>query len=117
MKRVFRTVPCSVLATAVLLSWNSIALSGPDAGEAPPGQDRPREGAVLRMEEMIIHGNADDPGVLYLLPRAETPLLPLVAGPAERKESILRDTKDQDDISPSDESRGNSSNPEQDHGT
>jgi len=102
VKRVFRTVPCCVLATAVLVSWNPLARS--DTGEAPPVQDRPQERDVLRLEEMIIQGNADVPGVLYLLPRVESPPLPLTAGPAERKESILLDTRDVDDAFLSDES-------------
>lgn len=97
MKSVFRILPCFVLATAVLVSWNSPARSGPDPGEAPPARDRPQERDVHRLEEMIIQGNADVPGVLYLLPRVESPPLPLTAGPAERKESILLDTRDVDD--------------------
>jgi hypothetical protein len=48
---------------------------------------------------MVIRGEADYPGVLYLLPRPEPPILPFTAGPEERRDSILRDTRDEDDAS------------------
>lgn len=98
MKRAVRTPPRAVLATALLLSWSLFALS-PDACAAPPGKGGSRERGVVRLEEMVIRGEADYPGVLYLLPRPEPPLLPFTAGPEERRESILRDTRDGDDAS------------------
>lgn len=98
MKRAVQTPPRAVLAAALLLSWGLFAFS-PDAWAAPPGKGGSREREAVRLEEMVIRGEADYPGVLYLLPRADPPLLPFTAGPKERMESLLRDTRDGDDAS------------------
>lgn len=98
MKRAVRKPPRALLASAALIAWGLFAFS-PDAWAAPPGKDGSREREAVRLEEMVIRGEADYPGVLYLLPRAEAPLPAFTPGPEERMESLLRDTRDGDDAS------------------
>ena len=104
MSRVSRAAARSVLAAA-LLSCCPFALSGLHAGEAQPARDRRGTGDALRLDEIVIQGRLDDPGVVFLLPRAASPPIPLTAAPDERKEALLRDTREDDEAAAPDERR------------
>ena len=101
MNRAVRKPLPAVPATAVLL-FLSLLASAPAAYAAPPGKDRTRERDAVNLEEMVIRGDTDYPGVLYRLPRPETLPPSFTAGPDERMESLLRDTRDEDDGFPPD---------------
>ena len=102
MRRAARR-PLRAAPAAVLLCLGLSALP-PEGFAAPPGKGGSGSREPVRLEEMVIRGDREYPGVLYHLPRPEFPSFPVTPGPDERKESLLRDTRD-DDASGSDGSR------------
>ena len=94
MKRAARR-PLQTVPAAVLLFLGLLALP-PESSAAAPGKGGSGAREPVRLEEMLIRGDKEYPGVLYRLPRPEVPVFPFTTGPDERKESLLRDTRDDD---------------------